>query len=420
MNTEVPSRTLSQIIWVSIGRFFLVGTWFAATILIGRVLGVVGFGIYVYCQTAIKLVTGCVGDPLDMAVMRRAPLLLKENRPAALQLIRSAFWLRVLIGAVVLLAIVAVPPFASQHMFGRSDYQLLVILTAAGVLGDFLLRSALGFFQIGEQFRKFMAVDSVWQGGRVVAVLTLVLMHRLTPVSAVGLYVIIPYAAFVIALLILPNDVRRLVAPHAGEVAGILHYGKWIVIGMAMTAAYERLDILLLQHFKGEYAVGLYGAAMAWAVVPDFINGILQTVLAPKIAPAYAEGKFNAMQKSYLSGAIPVGVLFLAFALPIAGWVIRIFMSADFSAATNVYRILILSTVFNTVFTPLPEALMNFVAPKRVTFYSAIGLAWVAIAGVLLIPRYGPMGAAWVMLVARIIVGTLNMIRAHQLGRATI
>jgi O-antigen/teichoic acid export membrane protein len=163
--------------------------------------------------------------------------------------------------------------------------------------------------------------------------------------------------------------------------------------------------------------LGLYAAALTWAVVPDFINGILQTVLAPKIAPAYAEGKFNSLQKTYLRVAIPIGLLFIAFALPIAGWVIRTFMSADFSAATNVYRILILSTVFNTVCTPLPEALINFVAPKRATIYSAIGLAWVAIAGVMLIPRYGPIGAAWVMLAARLIVGSITMLQAHRLAK---
>ena len=106
---------------------------------------------------------------------------------------------------------------------------------------------------------------------------------------------------------------------------------------MVMAAAYERLDILLLRHFRGDYELGLCTpAALTWAVVPDFINGILQTVLAPKIAPAYAEGKFNSLQKNYLSVAIPIGLLFIAFALPIAGWVIRTFMSVDFSAATNV------------------------------------------------------------------------------------
>jgi O-antigen/teichoic acid export membrane protein len=416
MTNDVPSRTFSQLLWVSAGRMALVGTWFVATILMGRVLGVVGFGLYVYCQTAIKIVTGCVGDPLDMAVMRQGPLLLKDNRPRALQLVRSAFWLRVLIGSLVLVAVILLPTLASRALFNRPDLHQLAMLTAGGVLGDFLLRSALGYFQIDEKFGRFMAVDSVWQGGRVVVVLVLVMRHMLTPTSAVGLYVAMPYVAFAVAWILLPSDVRQVAPPHRRDVTDILHYSKWIVTGMAMAAAYERLDVILLSHFKGDYELGIYAGALTWAVVPDFVNGILQTVLAPKIAPAYAAGTFNGLQKTYLKFAVPIGSAFAIFALPIAGWVLRTFMSSQYSASTNVYRILVLSTLFNTVFVPLPEALMNFLAPKRVTVYTAIGLIWVAVGGVILIPIYGAIGAAIVMLSARVIVGSIIMVQAHRIA----
>jgi len=414
---DVPSKTFSQLLWVSAGRIALVGTWFLATILMGRVLGVVGFGVYGYCQTIIKLVTGCVGDPLDMAVMRQGPLLLKGDRPKALQLVRSAFWIRVVLGALVLLIAVAVPAaLLRKTFFGRADFQLLAMLTAAGVLGDFLLRSVLGYFQIGEQFGRFIAVDSIWQGGRVVCVLALVLLGKLTPVSALALYAITPYAAFAMAFFLLPADVRRPAPPHRHQLIDILHYSKWMVAGLAMAAAYERLDVLLLKYFRTDYDVGIYIAALAWAVIPDFINGIVQTVLGPKIAPAHAAGKFNELQRTYLKYAIPTGAVFALIALTICGWVFRTFMSDEFAAATNVYRLLVLSTLINTVFVPLPEALMNFVAPKRVTVYTAIGLLWVAVGGVIFIPLYGAIGAAMVMLSARILVGSIIMIQAHRIG----
>ena len=261
-----------------------------------------------------------------------------------------------------------------------------------------------------------MAVDSVWQGGRVVVVLVLLLMNKLTPATAVGLYVLMPYVAFAVAWILLPGDVRQLARPHQRDVIDILHYSKWIVTGMAMAAAYERFDVILLSHFRGDYELGIYAAALTWAVVPDFVNGIVQTVLAPKIAPAYAAGTFNALQKNYLKAAIPLGALFAIFALPIAGWVLRTFMSAKFSEGANVYRILVLSTLFNTVFVPLPEALMNYVAPKRVTVYTAIGLIWVAAGGVILIPKFGAMGAAFLMLGARLIVGSIIIVQAQRLA----
>jgi O-antigen/teichoic acid export membrane protein len=123
------------------------------------------------------------------------------------------------------------------------------------------------------------------------------------------------------------------------------------------------------------------------------------------------------MQKTYLKYAVPLGAASALVALLICGWVFRTFMSAAFAASANVYRILILSTLFNTVFVPLPEALMNFIAPKQVTICTALGLAWVGIGGFILIPLYGAIGAAILMLTARILVGTLLMTCAHRLAK---
>jgi O-antigen/teichoic acid export membrane protein len=416
MTQDVPSKTFSQLLWVSAVRIALVGTWFLATVLIGRTLGVVAFGFFVYCQTLIKFVTGCLGDPLDMAVMRQGPILLRTDRPALLQLLRSAFFLRLVIGMAMLLLALAVPSLASGAMFSNPNFKAMAVLTAAGVLGDFLLRSALGYFQIGENFGRFIAVDAVWQSVRVVAVVLLVLLHRLTDRSAVAIYVFAPWIAFAAGWFLLPADVRKPALPHRKDLLDIFHYGKWVVIGLAMAAAYEQLDKLLLVHLRGDRELGIYAAALTWAVIPDFINGILQTVLGPRIAPAYAQGRFNALQKQYLSYAVPAGVAFGIIAMLIAGWVIRVFMSAAYLPAVGVYRVLIIGTLFNTVVTPLPEALMNFIAPRRVILCTALALIWVLVGGYSLIPRHGAMGAAVTIVSARLLVGSIIVWQAHRLA----
>ena len=255
-----PSKTFSQLLWVSAIRIALVGTWFLATLLIGRTLGVIAFGFFVYCQTLIKIVTGCVGDPLDMAVMRQGPILFATDRPRLLQLLRSAFFLRAVIGTAVLLFALVLPALASRAMFSNPNFRAIASLTAAGVLGDFLLRSALGYFQIGERFGRFIAIDAVWQTTRVVAVVTLVLLHRLTDANAVAIYVIAPYIAFAVGWLLLPADVRAPAPPHRQDLIDILHYSKWMVTGLAIAAGYEQLDKILLAHLRGDRELGLYAA----------------------------------------------------------------------------------------------------------------------------------------------------------------
>ena len=122
------------------------------------------------------------------------------------------------------------------------------------------------------------------------------------------------------------------------------------------------------------------------------------------------------MQKQYLLYAIPIGVVFASIAMLAVGPMIHLVMSDKFAPAVNVFRVLLLGTLFNTVLVPLPEALMNFIAPKRVAIYTAVGLLWVILAGLILIPRLGPLGAAITIVSARILVGCIVMVQAHRLA----
>jgi len=411
------SKTVPQLITVTIGRAIMLAAWFFATRLLAITLGPAGFGLYFLCQSAIRVLTGCIGDPLDMAVMREVPLLLRDNRTGALELIRSAFWLRVLIALALLLLAAIVPSLASRAIFASPNLRALAVLTIAGVLGDFLLRGALGYFQVSQQFNRFLAVDAVWQLGRVAVVVILMLLHRLTAPTGIALYVIAPYVAFLAAFPLLPRDVRQLAPPHDRHVAGILKYSGWIVVGLAMAALSERLDVFVLARYRSDLEVGIYGGAVFLASIPDFLDGILQTVLAPKVAPAYADGTFNRLQLRYLRYAIPGGILAAAIAIALGNWGIHHFFNASYAGAIPAFRILIIGTLFNLVFTPMPAALVNFIAPKRMVIFTAIGLATVAIGSLLSIPHYGSVGAAIAMLGARVVVGSLIIFESISLNR---
>src|SRR5579862_6876444 len=163
-------QTGRAVLLVTGGRVALQGVWFFATLLMARVLGPAAFATYTLATKAIQIVTDCFADPLDMAVMREVPLFLRTNRPAALEVIRSAFWLRVGLGGLSVAFAAELPWAASAMIFGGPDHHRLAVATAVGILGDLLLRSVLGYFQVSERFRSFMVVDAIWQLGRAGAV----------------------------------------------------------------------------------------------------------------------------------------------------------------------------------------------------------------------------------------------------------
>jgi O-antigen/teichoic acid export membrane protein len=413
---EPVAKLRANIILVTGGRATLLGAWFAATMLMARILGPASFGLYTLCQNAIRVFTGCFGDPLDMAVMREAPLYLKNDRPRALRVIRSAFWLRTGLGVASIAIAGAVPWLISGVIFGSADHRGLAVLCAVGILGDLLLRSALGYFQASERFVPFMLTDVVWQLGRAAAVVSLWALGWLSAPSAILLYVLAPYVAFLFAVVLLPRDVLEFVPPDRQQIREIFHYSKWLVAAMMMAAIYERLDLFMLEWFRGIREVGIYGGALALAVIPDFLNGCVQTVLAPKVAPAQASGTFNQLQRNYLVYAVPLGLLAIAGAMLLGGPLIRTFLSAKYLESIPAFRILVISTIFNIVFTPLPEALLNFVAPRKVTAVTFTGLVLVSVGGVLIIPRFGVTGAAILILCARVTIGIIIVVLASHIA----
>ena len=410
-----PSRTGTALLAVTGGRVALLAAWFAAGLVLARAIGPAAFGLYQLVISAIRIATGLAGDPLDAAVMRSAPLHVRTDRPRALAVVRSAFYVRSGVGLACVLGAGLLPWAVSWVIFGSVDHRRLALATAAGVGGDLLLRSVLGYFQVVETFGRFIAVDVVWQLGRAAAVLALVVAGRMTVGTAVAVYVAAPYVAFAVGLALLPRDVTRPARPRRADVAGVLHAAKWVAAATAVGAVYERLDLFLLARFRTEAEVGLYALAMYLASVPDFIDGCVQTVLAPKVAPAFAAGRFNRLNGQYFRLAVPLGLAAAAVAVGWSPWGVRTFLSARYAGSVGVFRILVLGTLFNLVMTPLSAALLNYVAPRASAAVTGVGLAIVAVGGLAVIPRFGAAGAAVVIVSARVIVGITVVVLSARL-----
>ena len=414
---RVAPRTVADLLSVTGARVALLGGWFAVVLVLARVLGKAAFGRYTLAGNAIRLVTGLCGDPVDAAVMRSAPLHVRADRPRAVAVVRAAFGVRAAVGLASVAVAAAVPWAVSRAVFGTVDCRRLAVLTAAGVLGDLLLRSALGYFQVAETFGRFLAVDVVWQLGRTAAVGALLATGRATAGTAVAAYVAAPYVAFLVAVVLLPRDLTRPGRPARGDVSAVLHAAKWVAAATAAGTVYELLNPFLIGWFRGDADVGLYGLAMTLASVPDFLDGGVQTVMAPKVAPAFAAGRFGALQRQYLRWAVPLGTAAAVVAVGASGWAVRRFLPG-YAGSVGVFRLLVLGTLFNAVVTPLPAALLNYVAPRAAAAATAVGLAIVAGGGLLLIPRFGPVGGAAVVLVARVGVGSAVAAMAARLRPA--
>jgi O-antigen/teichoic acid export membrane protein len=179
-------------------------------------------------------------------------------------------------------------------------------------------------------------------------------------------------------------DVRALasygVRVHPANVLGYLGY---------------RLDVFLVDGYKGAAAVGLYGAGVVIAEGLWMPSQAVSTALFPTIAAETSESArrsitpFVARSTLWLT-AILGGILVLA-----AGPVVELLYSSRFSASAAVVRILVPGIVLFAA----ARVLLNDIAARGRPLVNSVIAAGSVVCNialnVVLIPRYGIDGAAW-------------------------
>jgi O-antigen/teichoic acid export membrane protein len=397
------------------GRGGFLGLWFLSILVLIRILGPGDFGIYSLCVAVVKIVTSVWGEALDFAVLRQVPLLISTDRPQAFVLMRTVLWSRLMLGITVVVLAGAFAPSLSETFFRVTTYASLIRLVSLSILGDLLLRALLTYFQATEAFFRLILLDGVLQVGRFAAVLVLLATQSLTLTSALAVYAGFPYLAFVVGVFLVPQEWTWFPFPRRSDVAEVFRYSRWLLLSFLVASLYERTDILLLGHFRTTAEVGVYSAALTLATLPDFVVACLTTVLSPRIVHLYAAGQLAAFNRRYWRWALPIAGLAAVGALSVGGFLIRTFLTERYETAIPAFQVLVVGTLFWGAVTPVSTSLLALVAPQRIVLVTVSALVCMSLFGSVLIPAFGFMGAAGLVVGMKVAVGVWIVVLAHRL-----
>lgn len=407
------------------GRIGFVALWFVGVALVYRGLGadaggVAQAGLFAMCIAVIKVVSGCITDPLDLALMRRAPGLLQHEPNAAFRLLRAAFGLRVLCAALVAGILYGFAPGLAEFLLHRTEAAPLLGVVAVAILGDMVFRATLIVLQAGERFVAFVALEGALQVMRFAGVLVLWATGTMSVEMAIGAYAAASVVAALGGLVLLP---RRLLASFRTgwrEVGELLHYLKWMMPGMVLAALNERLDVFLVNGFTGAEAAGLYGAMLTLALVPDLIAGCLSAVLQPRIVQLHQSGHYAIAVRKFLMIAVPVCGLGMLAAIPLAEPVIGLVLGPAYLPGVTAFLWVLAGTLFWLVVTPLPITLLAVVVPSRIVLVTLFQSAILLLVGLLLLPTYGIVGMAQTICAMRVTVALMVLVAGHRLAAAAV
>ncbi len=409
-------------LWVSGARVAMLGVSLLGSIIIYRGLAsgssdMVLAGQFAISMAIVRILTNSVGGAADLVVMRRVPVLYRSDPDAASDVVRTAFLLRVTTtSAVVAAAFVMGSWFADRFLHG-AEFAPLVPLICVAALGELLLRSELAWFQATEQFDRFIMFEGLFQASRFLVTLILAATQSLSVIAILVTYAVTGLCATLLAATRLPKSLFTLRAIPGPVIREAAQFFGWMVFAFGLAAGTERLDLFLLGRFKGAQDVGLYGGVLTLAVIPDFIGGLLVTVLQPRVIRLQESGGLLAFTRKLTLGLIPLGLIAAGVVAFAADPIIALALGPRFAPGATAFVVLAFASIAWLVLTPVPAMLISMTAPRTATVLTVAQLAILLGGAVFLIPTYGATGAAVLVAGTRLIIASAIVIIGLRMMR---
>jgi O-antigen/teichoic acid export membrane protein len=387
-------------LWVAGARTAMLGCSLLGSIIIYRSLAAAQpdmsqAGVFAIAMAIVKVLTSSIGGASDLTVLRTVPTLHRVNEAASWHVVRAAFLLRA--GSALLVFAVAMgwrSQIAAQLWHGSAQPGLVgLIICAAGA--ELLLRSVLVFFQAVERFDKFVISEATFQAGRLLATLLLMWFGILDVQTVLICYAGVGLAATILGAARWPRrELFNFAMPPRPVLRDASRFFVWTLFALSLAAANERMDLFILGRFRPVDEVGLYGGVLTIATIPDFIGGLMATVLQPRVVRLHHSGALRPFSRQLLLVMAPLGLIAGVAIVAFAGPIIRLALGSRFVPGAYEFSLLVGASITWLVLTPIPASLISLSAPRLTTALTVLQLSLVVGCGLLAIPRYGAIGAA--------------------------
>jgi O-antigen/teichoic acid export membrane protein len=178
-----------------------------------------------------------------------------------------------------------------------------------------------------------------------------------------------------------------------GYLRASLRYGSKAYLANGMQFLNYRVDMLILNGWHGPLAVGFYSIAVLFAERLGMISGAASTVLFPRVA-ASDDGHTEAtptVSRVVFWSTVACALGFLLISRPL----VRILYSPEYLPSVAPLQVLLIGMVALSVTDVVAHDFSGRGRPEVNTAISAMTLVLNVVVCLLLVPRYGLLGAAW-------------------------
>lgn len=374
---------------------------FLLTLTISRLLGPALFGTYSFLTTVVLTGSYFANYGLDTLMVREVA----KDQSVGKAYLTNILGLKLLTSFLTIALIVLLFQFISLD--SKTNRLLLILLIS-------LLFNSLSqtLWYYGDGFEKFIYHSLLWPMSNFIK-------------SAIGIVLVFFFQdislliwGLVVAEIISFGLSFGLIINRFGRCYPSFDFSKWhkliikatpLAIGVILSALYFRLDIIMLKLMKGDEIVGLYSAAYKLIEAFTIFPSVIVMVLFPSLVKDYNINihKLKEKMNRSLIYFISMGVICAVFLSIFSKKIIVALYGNNFISSSITLQVLSWALFFIFINYLLSYVLISVGKEKRNTINLLIITSINIGLNLLLIPKYGHIGAGWATLISEFVLMVL-------------
>ncbi len=382
-------------------------------------LGAGGFGAYMLLLGAVIIMSVVAAMGLGQGTMRFVVQKRTEGQADQVPgLVRTASWMGFASSVVVVLVGWAAAGPIVTRIFHQPEQvgflRWMMLAVPASVLCSLWLHATRGFHRMEETFW----ISDLFGPSTRIGFFLVLILGGFSLGAAVGAYIGAAVASAVLALLAL----RRLVPPgparpKPGEVWALLSFSLPLLGAGAVGIIMEWTDTMMLGYFTSTPEVGIYNVALRVAALSVMVHLAFTSIFAPIAADLLQRNKMESLDQLLridtrwvFTLTLPIFVLVVLLSRDIL-----VIFGPEFTQGSVALMILTSALFFNACTGP-GGAIIRMSGRTRLTFANNCGAGVLnVLLNLLLIPRFGILGAALATGASIVVVNALRLVQVWWL-----
>jgi len=388
-----------KILRMIVGLF--IGVWVA------RYLGPEQFGTFSYAQSFVGLFSAIATLGLDGIVIRE---LVKDKNKGSL-LIGTAFYLKLLGAILVLTTLAVVINFTSND---EHTNILIFIIASATIFQSFNVVDMYFQAKVMSKYIVYVNASSLFISS--VVKITLILMNApLVDFAWVVLFdsfiLALGFSYFYIKINQESNEKFNLInLKYNKSIAINLLKDAWpMAITMIIVMAYININQILLGNYLGKIELGYYTVALKISSIINFIPSIIVGSLFPSLVNLdYNSELYKTRVQALFNMLVLISVLFIVTIYFFGDFILLTLYGQDYLKSIEVLKYLSILYLFSSVGYLSGRLFIIYNLEKLYLLRATLGLLFLIIFSVKLIPEYGIQGAVFSLLISELVVVFLS------------